>query len=717
VNAQHTGTPGKPPNQSRPVSQRAVIVDDSPSIVAQMLNLLGTIENCEAQGFTDSRQGLAFCLANDIDLLIVDYEMPELNGLSFVDAFRRAVPSMSVPVVMVTSTKDKDVRYMALQMGATDFLNKPIDQIEFVARMRNLLAGAQAQKMLAELSQWLTDEVRKITMVVAQSPISVVITDRLGNVEYANPQFYATTGATPEETLGHPAPILGAEDADAEAQSAIRQALATGSEWSGTLEYRRAGKNNWGRVRLNPLKDDKGEIINFVYIYEDITLQKDYEARLDWQANYDALTQLPNRSLARDRLRQAIAHAERSAGKLAVLFIDIDRFTPINETLGVAVGDEMLRMAAERLQAPDRPDATLARMGNDEFVLILPDIGDSSLPEIMADRLCCEMARPFSINGSEIFVSASIGISLFPNDGDRAALLLQCAQTANGAAHANGGNGWRFFTPELDEGARNRLKIEAALRYAVANGELSLCYQPLIEIESGKALAAEALIRWNNPGLGWVRPDHFIPIAEETGLINGIGAWVVEQVFKDLAAWREAGFSPPRIAINVSSRQFADRRLLDLIVHGLNAYRLEPGMIEIEVTERLLLDQSPATLSLLNEMRAMGLRFSIDDFGTGYSSMSYLTAFPFDVLKVDRSFVSKVTEKRQDAALTQAIIAMARSLDLEVVAEGVENREQLEFLKGAGCTFAQGYLFSKPLPAEEFVKLITGRASGFLEIS
>jgi len=708
MNAPHSGSAAGPSNQTPAPPQIAVIVDDSPSIVAQMLELLGTIDNCKAIGFTDPRQGLGFCLTNEIDLLVVDYEMPEINGINFVEAFRREVPNLAVPVVMVTSTKDRDVRYMALQLGATDFLNKPLDRMEFVARMRNLLAGAQAQKMLAELSKWLTDEVHKISMVVDQAPVAVVITDREGKIEYANPQYYASSGRTPEEILGRPAPLLTSEDADTEARKGIKEALASGSEWLGILRHCRGQQTSWGRVRLTPLRGEKGKIINFVFMHEDITVQKDYEARLDWQANYDALTRLPNRSLAQDRLRQAVAHAERGSDKVAVLFIDLDRFTQVNESLGHAAGDELLRLAAARL-ACNREDATLARMGNDEFVLILPDIGDSSAPEQEAERICGEIARPFLINGQEVFLSASIGVSLYPTDGTRSSDLLRHAQTAKGAAHAGGGNGWHFFTPELNAGARNRLKIEAGLRYAQANGELSLCYQPLIEIESGETLAAEALLRWNNPELGWVRPDHFIPIAEENGLILPIGAWVVEQVFQDLAGWREAGLPCPRIAINVSSRQFADRGLLDLIVAGLKKHKLDPSMIEIEVTERILLDQSPGTLSLLNEMRDMGLRFSIDDFGTGYSSMNYLTSFPFDVLKVDRSFVSKVTEREQDAALTQAIIAMAKSLGLEVVAEGVETQEQLDFLRRTGCTFAQGYLFSKPIPAAAFAERLAGK--------
>jgi diguanylate cyclase (GGDEF)-like protein/PAS domain S-box-containing protein len=689
--------------------QIVVVIDDSQSMLEVMLQLLEPLENCQAKGFTDPAEGLGYCLNNQVDLLITDYEMPKLNGMNVVEGFRREKSKSAVPVVMVTSTKDKDIRYMALQMGATDFVTKPVDQLEFVPRIRNLLAASRAYRVISELSEWLTDEVRKVTMVMAQLPVSVIFTDRSGTVDYVNPQYLSTTGFTADEVVGHTAPILSRPDMPAQLYAEILESINIGIPWMGNLQgLRKDGSTYWQRVTILPVRDKQGQITNFAVVSSDLTQQKEWEAKLNRQSNFDALTGLPNRMLARDRLDQAIAHAARNDSKVAVIFFDLDRFRMVNETQGHNAADELLRMVAERIKLDSRPDATFARMGNDEFLLILPK-GDEAESE--AERICRALALPFKVGGNQLFVSASVGVALYPTDGDNSADLLSDAQAAAEAVKAKGGNAWRFFTSELDADARNRLNIENHLRHALANGEFTLHYQPLIHIESGRIMCAEALLRWNSVELGAVRPDHFIPIAEETGLIVPIGAWVAGQVCRDMAGWTEAGLPCPRIAFNVSSRQFADRTLVEAIRAGMQANGIHGDQLEVEVTERLVLDRTPATLQLLEEMQDLGIRFSVDDFGTGYSSMSYLTAYPFDVLKVDRSFVSKVTESKQDAALTQAIVAMARAIDLEVVAEGVETEEQLEFLRQVGCTFAQGYLFARPAPNEAFATMLQSAAS------
>jgi len=686
----------------------AVVVDDSISALTQMLNLLRTIGTCTPVGFIDPKEGLDYCRSHEVDLVVVDYEMPGMNGVQFIEHFREDQKKNSVPVVMVTSTEDKDVRYLALQVGATDFLRKPVDPVEFVARMNNQLAASQAYKTLAGLSQWLTDEVRKVSAVVRQSPVSVMITDRAGHIEYVNPTFIAVTGFSTDEAIGRLPAELMVENYGDEERAAINAAIEAGQEWRGTTQgHRKDGTGYWEAVRIFAIRDEAGTLTNLVSINEDITLHKEYEARIAWQNNYDALTGLPNRMLAIDRLGQAIAQAERNGDSVAVILIDIDRFKLVIETMGHAAGDELLRQVAQRLQSADlQLDATLARIGNDDFAVIVPQVKDSYALQPTLDQIHQGFVTPFLIHDSEVFTSASVGVSLYPTDGLVSSDLLRNAHTAMTTAQTEERGGWRFFTSELDAGLRHRMQAESRLRHALANGELSLNYHPLVDIETGEMLAAEALLRWRNADLGPVSPDLFIPIAEETGLIVPIGAWVLQQVCRDMAEWAAAGLPPLRIAVNVSSRQLANDSLIGIVSDALAANGLGPERLEIEVTERLLLDRSPRTLALLNELRAMGLRFSIDDFGTGYSSMSYLTSFPFDVLKVDRSFVSKVTERKQDAALTQAIIAMAKSLDLEVVAEGVETQEQLDFLRRTGCTFAQGYLFSRPMPASALAELL-----------
>ncbi|EME69555.1 PAS/PAC sensors-containing diguanylate cyclase/phosphodiesterase [Paramagnetospirillum caucaseum] len=690
-------------------NQRAVVIDDSASAVALMLQLLQTIEGCEPIGFTNSAEALRWCLANDIDLLIVDYEMPAPDGLAIIEAFRNDRGRAAIPVVMVTSTEDVDVRYMALQIGATDFLAKPIDHVEFAARMRNLLASCRAHKTLAEVSLWLTEEVRKTSMVVRQSPASVVITDSDGIIEYVNPKFTETTGYRPEEVIGQRPSLLKSGYSTPEMYRELWDTITGGNEWRGTFQNRRKdGSMLWEQALISPIRDETGAITNFVAIKEDITLRKEYEARLEWQANYDSLTGLPNRMLVLDRLGQAIALAGRNSDQVAVMLVDLDRFKAVNDTMGHDAGDEILRQVAQRLRIEQRQADTVARVGNDEFVMVLTDLGEAHAPQAVAARICARLEAPFQVGDAEIFISASIGIALFPENGSTAQDLLRSATAAMPVAETEGRGNWRFFTPELDASARKRLAIEASLRHALERGEFQVHYHPLVEVASGHILAAEALLRWTNPDLGPVAPDLFIPIAEETGLIVPIGAWVVETVCRDIARWAGQGLPPIRVAVNVSSRQLADRALLEVIARALAGQGVAAGLVEIEVTERLLLDQSPHTLTLLNDLKDMGLRFSIDDFGTGYSSMSYLTSFPFDVLKIDRSFISKVTERGQDKALTQAIIAMAHSLDLEVVAEGVETHAQLEFLRRSGCDFAQGYLFTRPVSAAAFAEVLNG---------
>jgi len=702
-----TSTPIPTPGLAAAAISQVVVVDDSQSALNQMLALLRTVGNCTPIGFTDPEEGLLHCLKHDIDLVVVDYEMPGINGVRFIESFRDDARKASVPVVMVTSTADRNVRYAALQVGATDFLGKPIDPVEFVARMDNLLAASQAFKTLAGLSQWLTGEVRKISTVVHQSPNSVMITDPDGVIGYVNPSFTATTGFTSAEVLGRAAADLMIETFSPEKRAEIQEEIEAGQEWRGTCQgHRKDGSAFWQSVRIFAIRDEAGAITNLASVSEDITLHKEYEARLAWQNNYDALTRLPNGMLALDRLGQAIAHAELSGSRVAVLRIGIDRFKLVSEAMGRAAGDDLLRQAAQRLQADMRPDGTLAHIGNGDFALIQPDVEDSCGLGLLIDTIRHQFVTSFAIEDKEVFTSVTAGVALYPADGATAADLMRNALSALGTAQAEEQGGWRLFASEPGSGASCRMQVENKLRRALADGELSLHYQPVVAADTGEILAAEALLRWRNRDLGTVPPEQFIPIAEETGLIVPIGAWVVERACHDMAEWSARGLKPLRVSINVSGRQLAADAPVDILRRVLKTHGLCAERLEIEVTERLLLDRSPRALAVFEEMRSMGLRISIDDFGTGYLPMSYLTGFPFDRLKIDRSLISRVAEQGQEASLAQATIAMAKSLNLEVVAEGVETKRQLDFLRCNGCDFAQGFLFAKPMPAEQFAALL-----------
>jgi diguanylate cyclase (GGDEF)-like protein len=437
---------------------------------------------------------------------------------------------------------------------------------------------------------------------------------------------------------------------------------------------------------------------------EEMRVRLEYEERLLRQASFDPLTGLPNRTLALDRLEQAMSRGRRTGAQVVVLYLDLDRFKNVNDTLGHSAGDQVLLQAAGRLTQVARANDTVARLGGDEFLVVMTDVEPGRSAEKAAERVAEATLRvfsePFPVDGQEFFVTISIGISVFPDDGTKAERLLQHADTALYQAKEEGRHAFRFFTPDMNRRAQRRAAMEGHLLHAVEREELSLVYQPILSLESGATVAVEALLRWQNPTLGAVSPALFVPLAEETGLIQEIGEWVLDRAVADLANW-EAG-PDLRLAVNVSSRQLrSPRRFMRAVEVALYRHRLQPGQLELEITERLLLEELPDTALALRELDGLGVRLSIDDFGTGYSSLGYLKRFPVDVLKIDRSFVNDVLVDGSDAALVRAILALAKALQLEVVAEGVEAEAQADFLRANGCACAQGFWFSRPLRAED----------------
>jgi diguanylate cyclase (GGDEF)-like protein len=437
---------------------------------------------------------------------------------------------------------------------------------------------------------------------------------------------------------------------------------------------------------------------------EEMRVRLQYEEQLLRQANYDQLTGLPNRNLATDRLEQAMSRGRRTGSQVVVMYLDLDRFKNVNDTLGHSAGDQVLLQAAGRLSQVARANDTVARLGGDEFLIVMADVEPGHSAEKAAERVAEAALRsfsePFPVSGQEFFVSISIGISVFPDDGDKAERLLQHADTALYQAKEEGRHAFRFFTPDMNRRAQRRASMETHLLHALERRELSLVYQPIVSLQTGSTVAFEALLRWQNPVLGAVSPALFIPLAEETGLIQEIGEWVLDQAIADLACWdADPGL---RVAVNVSSRQLRNpRRFLRALEVALYRHRVQPSQLELEITERLLLEELPDTALALRELDALGVRLSIDDFGTGYSSLGYLKRFPVDVLKIDRSFVNGVLKDSSDAALVRAILALAQALHLSVVAEGVESPAQAEFLHTNGCPCGQGFWFSRPLRPED----------------
>lgn len=547
------------------------------------------------------------------------------------------------------------------------------------------------------------DTLRKLSRAVEQSPASVVITDTDGRIEYVNPKFVELTGYSAEEAIGRNPNILKSGYTSDDQYRQLWKTIGSGHEWRGELlNCRKDGALFWEFASISPIRGPAGDITHYLAVKEDITVRKQYEEQLVRQANYDQLTGLPNRLLAFDRLQTALARSRRDGDLLSLLFIDIDNFKHVNDTLGHAAGDCLLQESAARIKTCLREEDTVARFGGDEFMIILSSLKAPVHAEVVANKVLEKFLRPFDLDGCEVFSTASIGVTIAPLDGSDAHVLMRNADSAMYQAKAEGRNTYRFFTEHLNRRARRRMIVDSQLRRALERQEFHVVYQPLIEVASGGLIGAEALLRWHNAELGEVPPEQFIPLAEETGQIIALGEWVLETVCRQLRQWHDSGLDLPSVAINVSSRQFRGAGLVESLERLLPAYRLSARHLELEITESLLVDDMPHCGDTLNLLAEMGFRLSVDDFGTGYSSLGYLRRFPLHSLKIDRSFIRDVTTNSEAAALAEAIIAMAQRLHLKVTGEGVETAEQLAFLSRNGCNFAQGFHIGRPLVAEAF---------------
>ena len=552
-------------------------------------------------------------------------------------------------------------------------------------------------------------DILKFSQAIEQSPSSVLICDRQWHIEYANQKFSQLTGYTQDDIIGkHPSALVDQSMNSREAWhlwQAIRLQVKRVGVWQGEVNsVRRNGERYWEQLVVTPIKDSNSDTTGYLILGEDISIRKRYEQQLLRQANYDVLTGLPNRMLALDRLKLAIAQARRDETQVGVMFLDLDNFKHINDTLGHDAGDTLLIEASKRVSSCLRGTSTVARLGGDEFLVVLPGLSGPDAACQVADRILQTFSTPFMLGGQEVFVTTSIGIATFPQDSDNSGTLLQHADAAMYEAKHKGKSAYSRFTPEMTEVSHERLQMESYMRKAMELGEFELYFQPIIDTHSGKLVSAEALLRWNNPALGVVMPDRFIPLAEETGLIIPIGEWVIQEACKAARNWQTLTGNPIGVAVNVSPRQFRDPGFTDAVMRALDASGLSPELLELEITERLILDNSIETADILRKLDRSGIRLTVDDFGTGYSALSYLKSYPFDTLKIDKSFIQDVLTENDDASLVRAIITMAHSLSLKVVAEGVEAEAQTHFLKEEHCDYSQGFFYSTPLPEQDFIQ-------------
>ena len=648
-----------------------------------------------------------------IAAILVDLFLPDSHGIETFDRIFHAAPQ--IPILVLTASQDEDTAKSAVQRGAQDYLLKP--------RLDSYLLPKALHSMIerAAIAEALFDEKERAQVTLDSIGDAVISTDVWGQVTYLNVVAEGLTGWSRKEAAGRPLAevfrVINATSREAVQDPmllAIRQNKTEGLAPNCVL-IRRDGVEAAIEDSAAPIHDRRGQVTGAVMVFRDVSTARALTARLSYLAQHDSLTDLPNRILLKDRLTQATAVAYRHRQKLAVLFLDVDRFKHINDSLGHAIGDRLLQSVAQRLVGCVRSSDTVSRQGGDEFVVLLSEMTLAQDAAIIAEKILLTLATPHRIDQHELHLTASIGIVTYPDDGSEVETLMKNADFAMYHAKDAGRNNYQFFKPDMNSRAVERQSLENDLRHALERQEFVLHYQPKINLETDSIIGLEALIRWRHPQRGLVPPKQFIPVAEECGFIVPMGRWVLREASRQARAWQDAGLPPLRIAINTSA---VELRAKDFVA-GVRAILTETGLearyLELELTETFLMQDSKCTADVLNDLKDIGVHLALDDFGTGYSSLSYVKRFPIDTLKIDQSFVRDLATDADDASIVSAVISMGKSLHMRVVAEGVETRAQLEFLREHSCPFAQGYYFSQPVVAGEFAQLLERSAGSVTE--
>jgi len=581
------------------------------------------------------------------------------------------------------------------------------------------------RRSLVVLGRDMTERVRSIeqsnlfAQVLSNSNEAVMITDENNNIVLINQAFVDITGYSEEDVIGRSPRILSSGRHDQAFYRELWRQLKTDGIWRGEILDRRKNGEIYPKwLDISTVRDRNGNLTNYIAIFSDISERKAIEAQLQFLAYHDPLTKLPNRLLLRERFDQAKHSAARGNTEcwVAMLFLDLDQFKNINDTLGHVLGDQLLLSVSERLKSCIRDTDTISRLGGDEFVILLADVMDLGIVSIVAEKILDRLADPFQIHGHTLNTSFSIGIGIYPDDGGDFDTLLKVADTAMYYAKDGGRNAYRFYTEQMNVQAMERLLLQNDLHQALKNNEFVLHYQPQLDLNTGKMVGVEALIRWNSPEAGLVLPGKFIAVAEESGLIVQIGEWVIQEVCRQIRSWQDAGYVPLVVAVNLSAIQFRRGDIVDTVTQALKKARVAPEWLELELTESILIQDVERTLSMVEQLKSTNIRLSIDDFGTGYSSLAYLKRFKVDKLKIDQSFIRNLEVDRDDAAIVRSIIQLAHGLDLRVIAEGVESDKQLAILRNYGCDEVQGYFYSHPLPPEKLVKFLKRRKTLALDV-
>jgi diguanylate cyclase (GGDEF)-like protein len=698
------------PDEQRSIARRRVLIIDDDQTFALLAGEILQQANYEVALASNSLEALNAFQAERPDLVLLDVELPGTSGFDLCSQLQTLSPGVDVPVVMVTGHDDTTSIARAYNAGATDFIHKPVlwptlpHRVGFILRAQDNLRALQLSE-------------QRNRALLQALPDAIYIVDRLGIIiEHITGEDHRNgvnhIGRCLEDVL--PADVARAarqytDGASVAGPAAVEFAMGRGKEYRAF------------EARLRPQPDG-----TLLIMTRDTTERRKAKARIEYLAYYDVLTGLPNRQLFVREVGRAIRSAKQSGQMIALLYLDLDRFKRINDNLGHPVGDALLQNVARRLEQssrstePENPPGEalrqeqprIARLGGDEFVVLLSGMANEQQVATVADRIREAFGEPFDCGGHRLVVTPSIGIALYPRDATEIEDLLVKADMAMYQAKDQGRNSYAFYGHSMSVRSLGRLELETDLRSAFANGDFKIFYQPKVDLASGNIIGVEALLRWHHSLRGWIAPDVFIPVAEETGLIAALGDWVILEACKQLAVWRSKGLGHLTIAANVSVQQFAHADFVDSVVRTMRQYSVNERQLELEITESLLMRNIDDTTACMRRFRDEGVTLSIDDFGTGYSSFGYLRQFPVDALKIDRSFVKDMHNNDDDAAICAAIIAMARELKIKVIAEGVTNNEQVKFLKRHRCDQMQGYLISKPIPVDDLEMLLRGVAPG-----
>jgi diguanylate cyclase (GGDEF)-like protein/PAS domain S-box-containing protein len=670
-----------------------LVVDDDQLLRVLFLDAL-TAAGFEAVPAGDGAAALRSFTSLQPDLVLLDMVMPGKDGCETCRELRRLPGGEYTPVLMVTGLEGADSIHRSFEAGATDFIAKPVSFELLVHRVRYMLRASQNVKKLAEGRARL----EMLKVAVDSLPIGITFSDVNGVIVYSNPAEAKIHGYEVDELLGTEARKFSTSNRSRHLAAAELKDIGVWRRES--VNVRKGGEEFPALLTSISVRDSESSYLGIITTCEDISERKVAEEKIRQLAYYDVLTGLPNRGMFLERLHQTLSQAQRDRDKVNLIFLDLDNFKDVNDTQGHDVGDQLLKSVAERLSACMRDSDVLARLGGDEFVVVCPSLATQDSIAAVVQRIQAIFSDPFDIEARQIYTSASIGIAVYPDDSLDASTLFRCADTAMYQAKNEGRAQFRFFSPELNQKIMQRVALENSLRRGIEKQEFFLHYQPLWDLKTSKMAGVEVLLRWQSSDYGLMQPSTFISLLEDSGLINSVGEWVLRTACLQMREWTKSEHRELKMAVNISGKQMKHPKFLEMLTTIIQETGVDPHSLELEFTESVIMDNVENTVETFRKLKAMGIQLSIDDFGTGYSSLNYLKHFPVDRIKIDRSFVADVNHNQSDAAIIEAIVSMAQSLSLRVVAEGVENSDQLHSLSQLGCDEVQGYYLAMPMHAE-----------------